>query len=156
MGCICWIFCFIFNAQRKLGGKFKFLDRHCNCFSSFEKIRAHITTGRKGKVILMAPFLFSPPFSSPFSPHHDPAQWGTCPISVGPGSLHRLRQSLGQEGGGGCAVPGSSCCGPAALLPEVGTSGDHEQCHRDQLQTPLHLCRPHPEPHPQPGGLPLA
>lgn len=58
MGWICWIFSFIFNAQRKLGGKFKLLDRHCDYFSSFEKISAHITTQRQGKIILMAPFLF--------------------------------------------------------------------------------------------------
>lgn len=83
MGWICWIFSFIFNAQRKLGGKFKLLDRHCDYFSSFEKISAHITTQRKGKMILMSPFLL---LSSLAFPLPEPSPVGSCHTSKGPGS----------------------------------------------------------------------
>lgn len=78
-----WVgfFAFFFNAQRKHGGKFKYLDRYCDYFSSFVKIRDYITTERKGKMILMAPFLsFLPFFCSCLSalpPLPPPPAWDT-------------------------------------------------------------------------------
>jgi len=126
MGWICWIFCAFFNAQRKHGGKFQYLDRCCDYFSSFVKIRDYITRGRKGKMILMAPFLFFVPFSSLFflPPSWDSTQCWDLPYEHGSGFPLGGSNSLwGRSGGKGgqlSTLPGLWCRGSAALLPRAG------------------------------------
>lgn len=145
-----WIFCFFFNAQRKHGGKFKYLDRYCNYFSSFVKIRDYITTERKGKMILMAPFLFFLPFSAlVFLPPPPGTQLGigTSPTSMALGLLLEAQALSGARGRRGLlsTLPRSSCHGSAALLTRARGQGTHEQSQLGQLQTPAHLQKPRPE-----------
>lgn len=118
-----WIFCFFFNAQRKHGGKFKYLDRYCDYFSSFVKIRDYITTERKGKMILMAPFLFFLPFSAlVFLP---PPTWDTARYWHQP-----------YEHGSGFAVGGSS--------PLWGTREEGAAQHLASVIVPWFGSTPHP------------
>lgn len=154
-----WVgfFAFFFNAQRKHGGKFKYLDRYCDYFSSFVKIRDYITTERKGKMILMAPFLsFLPFFCSclsalpPLPPPPPPGTQlgtGTSPTSMGLGLLLEAQALSGPWGRRGLlsTLPRSSCHSSAALLTRARGQGTHEQSQLGQLQTPAHLQKPHPE-----------
>lgn len=142
MGWICWIFSFIFNAQRKLGGKFKLLDRHCDYFSSFGKISAHITTQRKGKMILMAPFLFSFFLLLP-SHYQNPAQWGPA-IQVRIQDPARAQLSVGQEGDDCITVPWASSTpscsgdqwGPQAATQEPASNPAHASSILNSTQSP--------------------
>lgn len=133
MGWICWIFLlFFFNAQRKHGGKFN-LDRRCDYFSSFVKIGDYITTGRKGRMLLTAPFLFFLPLS-PLAfllPSWDTTRWWDLPYKHGSGlprggsgSLWSLRQEGAAQHLAWVTTLWFSST-PAWSRGQVGT---HEQC----------------------------